>query len=103
MLRADLFKSCSYPPIADAALRSIGSDFRAKVEDAAQSFGQDPADYTVHLLDRFAGNAQPDDWSELDDAMSGCDMPVLSGLQFVVETMISKQSCGQSAFEPCAG
>lgn len=91
MLRTDLFKSCSHPPIADAALRSIGSDFRSKVEDVAHNHGQDPASFTVHLLDRFADDANSDDWTNLDHAMTGRDMPVLSGLQHVVETMMARQ------------
>jgi len=97
MIRAELIRSCSNPAIADAALRSIGCDFRRQVNRAAQRRGLRAGVLVAHLVDMFGESASEEQWTELRRRMAGADMPVLAGLRFIVETMAP--DCG-AVLEP---
>lgn len=88
MLRAEIIRSCSHEKVADAAVLSIGSDFHKRLELLAGATGQTPGSYASEIVRRFAREALEEDWEALSDAIAGCDMPILCGLRWIVETTI---------------
>ena len=88
MLRTELIHSCSSGLIADAASRSLGCGFRARIVAAANCEGCDPGAFAAGLVRHFSDGASADDWCELDRAMTGEDMPLLMGFRFIVDRML---------------
>jgi hypothetical protein len=85
MLIAELIHSCSHERVAHAALLSIGADFHRKVNALARISGQTGAAFAVARVSEFALKADVAQWSGIASAMSGKDMPVLSGLRYILE------------------
>lgn len=85
MLIAELIHSCSHERVAYAALQSIGADFHRKVDAAARRSGQTGAAFAAARVSEFARKADVGQWSGIANAMSGKDMPVLSGLRYILE------------------
>jgi len=85
MLIAELIHSCSHERVAHAALQSIGVDFHRKVDAVARRSGQTGAAFAAARVSEFARKADVAQWSGIANAMSGKDMPVLSGLRYILE------------------
>lgn len=88
MLRAELIKSCSHEKVAEAAVLSIGGDFRDRVILLACASGASPGSLASECVRRFAEEAQDEDWEALASVLAGCDIPILHGLRWLVETML---------------
>jgi len=85
MIVREIIATCSNPHVACAAVASIGGDF-------ARRFTRDAADRKLssgHLASRmvrdFARSGDDRVWDEVDEAMRGADMPILSGLRVILE------------------
>lgn len=85
MLIAELIHSCSHESIAHAALMSIGPDYHRRVGAVAQSFGQSAAAFAAARVSEFARKAGEEKWTAIARVMSGEDMPLLSGLRYILD------------------
>lgn len=85
MLIAELVNSFSHEPVARAAVLSLGLEFFMRVESAACSLGQSAGSYAARRVMRFADRADDAQWLLLSRVMAGEDMPLLSGLQYILE------------------
>jgi hypothetical protein len=85
MIVREIVITCSNPHVARAAVASIGGDF-------ARRFSRDAADRNLssgllasRLVKHFARRADESDWENVDEATRGADMPILSGLRYILE------------------
>ncbi len=92
MLVAELIRSCSHAKVAEAAIHSIGPDLAQEVRLRASERGLDAGSYVAQSVQCFAGSAHPNDWNNLAAQLKGVDMPILSGLHFILERRIAQES-----------
>ncbi len=85
MIVREILVTCSNPHVARAAVASIGGDF-------ARNFSRDAAERNLssgllasRLVRYFARKANESDWESVDEAARGADMPILSGLRYILE------------------
>ncbi len=85
MIVREILVTCSNPHVARAAVASIGGDF-------ARNFSRDAAERNLssgllasRLVRYFARKAKESDWESVDEATRGADMPILSGLRYILE------------------
>ena len=95
MLRAELINSCSHEKVAEAAVLSIGGDFRDRVALLARASDVSTGGFAAQCVRRFAEEAHEDDWEALSAVIAGCDTPILHGLRWLVETMIDGKLSGE--------
>mgnify|MGYP007004380965 CR=1 FL=1 len=88
MLRAELINSCSHEKVAEAAILSIGGEFRDRVALLARASDVSTGHYAAQCVRRFAEEANEQDWEALSAVIAGCDTPILHGLRWLVETML---------------
>lgn len=88
MLRAELISSCSHEKVAEAAVLSIGGDFRDRVALLARASDVSTGRFAADCVRRFAEEAHDQDWETLSAVIAGCDTPILHGLRWLVETML---------------
>lgn len=88
MLRMEIVHTCSNEAVAEAALLSLGGPFHDRISLLAGAHDLKPGAYAAALVDQFAADASEDDWYALGNAIARRDMPVLSGLRFILESMI---------------
>jgi hypothetical protein len=85
MIEREIVWTCSNPHVARAAVASIGGDFaRTFCRDAA-SRNLTSGLLAARLVREFARHAGDGDWEALDDAIRGADMPILSGLRYILD------------------
>ena len=96
MMVAELIRSCSHARVAEAAIHSIGPDLVREVGHRARESGLDAGDYVARSVRGFAGSARPHDWRRLAARIEGVDMPILTGLHYILERCIA-QEMGLSA------
>ncbi len=92
MLRSEIIRTCSHQAVAAAALLSLGSEFHGRVSLLAGAHDMSPGAYTAHLVKQFATDADEDAWYALGNAIAYRDMPVLSGLRYILEAMIDGEA-----------
>ena len=97
MLVAELIRSCSHAKVAEAALHSIGPDLVREVELRARQRGLESGAYVALSVLGFAGSARPHDWRRLAARIEGVDMPILTGLLYILERSISQDRGFSSA------
>jgi hypothetical protein len=96
MLLIEIIKTCSHEKIAQAAVASIGSDFEQFVERAARERGMRTGSFVASTVRCFGHMAGDDEWAGLADAITGKDMPILSGLRHILEvTRIDQPASGR--------
>ncbi|MGI3900242.1 MAG: hypothetical protein ACRYGP_21260 [Janthinobacterium lividum] len=93
MLIADILHSCTDEGVARAAVASIGGAFAAAVRAEADRVGLGVGAFMASLVSEFARHATERDWRDISAAMSGCDHPVLSGLQALAERGLRHRDC----------
>ena len=91
MLVAELIKSCSHAKVAEAAIHSIGHDLARDLGWRAQARGLDIGSYVALSVRAFAGAARPHDWRRLAARLEGVDMPILTGLHYILEQSIAEE------------
>jgi hypothetical protein len=91
MLIADLIKSCSNAKVAEAAIQSIGPDLVLEVRLRAQRRGLEAGAYVVQSVQDFARSARAHEWRSLAARLDRVDMPILSGLHYILERRIAQE------------
>ncbi len=85
MLVTDLLHSCANDRVAAAAVYSIGGEFALKVQSHADRDGITVGAFAARVVKDFALRASEREWRDLVTAVRGTDLPVLSGLQTIIE------------------
>ena len=91
MLRCEIIRTCSHEKVAEAAVLSIGPDFRDRVAVLAAASGARPGAFVADLVRRFPDETCDGDLEAFTRAIAGSDMPILEGLRFIVEFMIDDE------------
>lgn len=96
MIEREIVWTCSNPHVARAAVASIGGDF-------AQEFCKDAASRNLttgllasKLVREFDRDARDGDWEALDEAIRGADMPILSGLRYILDRAVKRREAGRT-------
>lgn len=82
---ADLLHSCSNGHVATAALTSIGGGLPERMRRVAERHGVSAGCYAVRAVLHFESKASAEDFEELAAWLHGHDLPLLAGLQFILE------------------
>lgn len=85
MIVREIIVTCTHPEVARAAVLSIGGDFAQRFSRDAASRNLTSGLLASKLVRDFARRADDGDWEDLDDAIRGADMPILSGLRHIIE------------------
>jgi len=85
LIAREIVVTCSHPEVARAAMASIGGDFAEQFSRDAESRNLTSGLFAAKLVNAFARKARQGDWAGLHDAIRGADMPILSGLRFVLD------------------
>ncbi|MDO9439584.1 MAG: hypothetical protein Q7T73_01715 [Beijerinckiaceae bacterium] len=88
MLVAELLSTCSHPSIAEAAVKSIGFAFSARVARAAEDDDLPLGEFVARAVMEFRDAASEADWRELSDVCQRQDMPILCGLHHILEAKL---------------
>ncbi len=88
MLIGNILHACSNDRVAEAAVASIGGEFSARVHGLARRCDLPVGTLTGHLVRRFAVHAAERDWRHVSAVIEGDDLPVLRGLQAIVDSVL---------------
>ena len=83
MIAQEIVSTCSNPSVAFAAVSSIGGDFAGWFDRQAANRNLSSGLFAAQLVREFARCGR--DWEGLRAATRGADMPILSGLRFILE------------------
>lgn len=97
MITREIVSTCSNPHIARAAIDSIGGDFAGWITAEAERRNLSSGLLAAKLVSDFGHGARDRDWQGLGEAIRGADMPILCGLQYIVE-----QGATAKERAPCA-
>jgi len=84
MIVHEIVLTCSNPNVARAAVESIGGDFAKRFSRRAASHNLSSGPFAAKLVRDFGSRAADGDWRALDEATRGADMPILSGLRYIL-------------------
>jgi hypothetical protein len=99
MRTSELFRTCSNEHVASAALACIGGALQRRVESAARRAGISRGEYVVHLLLDYERKADLKRKKALQLGMDQHEMPILAGLQHVVEIALEDAWDGEARRE----
>jgi hypothetical protein len=85
MIVREIVSTCSNPHVARAALASIGGDFARRFECDAANRNLSSGMLASDLVRHFAHRASKKDWQGVGEAARNTDMPILSGLRYILE------------------
>ena len=85
MIEREIVSTCSNPHVARAALASIGGDFARGFERDAANRNLSSGILASRLVSRFVRRAGDRDWEGVGKATRDADMPILSGLRYILE------------------
>jgi hypothetical protein len=85
MIAHEIVSTCSNPDVARAAVASIGGDFAGWFKDEAARRNVTSGQLAATVVREFGRSAHDVEWRSLGEAIRGSDMPILSGLQFILE------------------
>ena len=85
MIVHEIVSTCSNPHVARAALASIGGDFARRFECDAANRNLSSGMLASDLVRHFAHRASNKDWQGVGEATRNTDMPILSGLRYILE------------------
>jgi hypothetical protein len=85
MIVREIVLTCSNPHVARAAVASIGGEFAHRFSRDAASRNVSSGLLASSLVREFERRADDGDWEALDEATRGADMPVLSGLRYILD------------------
>lgn len=84
----EIINSCSHDAVADAAVQSLGFEFYSRMKLLAGAHQKSAGAYAAHLVRQFAADADEHAWTQLALAVERRDMPVLAGLNFILDMML---------------
>jgi hypothetical protein len=85
MMVREIVSTCSNPHVASAALVSIGGEFARRFERDAADRNMSSGMLASRVVRHFARRADGGDWKGAQAATHKADMPILSGLRFILE------------------
>jgi hypothetical protein len=85
MIVREIVVSCSNPHVARAAIASIGGDFARRFSEDAAERNLSSGLLASRLVRHFVSHARDGDWEGVGEATQGADMPVLTGLRYILE------------------
>ncbi len=85
MIVREIIATCSNPHVARAAINSIGGDFARRLDRQAADRNLSSGRFAERLVRKFATKADEADWDGVWEAIRGSEMPVLSGLRYLLE------------------
>jgi len=85
MMVREIVSTCSNPHVARAAVVSIGGDFARRLERDAADRNMSSGMLASRLVRHFVRRAADSDWEGARAASRNADMPILSGLRFILE------------------
>ena len=85
MMVREILSTCSNPHVARAAVVSIGGDFARRFERDAADRNMSSGTLASRLVRHFVRRADDSDWEGAQAAARNADMPILSGLRFILE------------------
>ena len=85
MIVREIVATCTNPHVARAAIDCIGGEFACRLSRQAESRNLSRGSLAAQLLRQFATRAEENDWDGVWAATRGSEMPVLSGLRFLLE------------------
>lgn len=84
MVVDEIFRTCSNPHLARAALASIGGVFADDFAREASRNNNSPGAHAALIVRAFADAASPDDRADVWKAARGSQQPILSGLRHIL-------------------
>jgi len=87
----EILATCSHPKVASAAVLSIGGTFRSRMALLAAASGVDVGDFVAARVHEFAETVDTCDRQGLRRAVARHPMPVLGGLQLIVEAALDDE------------
>lgn len=87
----EIIATCSLPPVASAAVRSIGGDFSKRMNLLAAAAGMSDGEFVASMVRNFGETFDDCDRRGLKRAMKRSLMPVLTGLQLIVEAALDDE------------
>lgn len=84
----EIIATCSHPKVASAAVLSIGGAFRSRMALLAAASGVDVGEFVAARVGEFAETVDTCDRHGLRRAVARHPMPVLGGLQLIVEATL---------------
>ena len=84
MVVDEIFRTCSNPHLARAALASIGGDFAINFAHKASRSNNAPGVHAALIVRAFADAASPVDRAGVWNAARGSQQPILSGLRHIL-------------------
>ena len=91
MIVREIVVTCSNPDVARAAVASIGGDFARRFSRDAQRRNLSSGILAARIVRDFACQAGERDWESLDKATHGADMPILSGLRYILDRSLKRK------------
>ena len=91
MIVHEIVSTCSNPHVARAALASIGGDFARRFECDAANRNLSSGMLASDLVRHFAHRASNKDWQGVGEATRNTDMPILSGLRYILERELKEK------------
>ncbi len=89
MITQEILSTCSNPSVARAAVASIGGDFAGWFDRQAANRNLSSGPFAAELVREFARGGRGPDWEGLCAATRGADMPILSGLRYILEREVT--------------
>jgi hypothetical protein len=89
MVVDEIFRTCSNPHLASAALASIGGEFSSRFASEASRNNNSPGAHAALIVKAFADTASREDRDDVWQAARGADQPILAGLRHILARAIS--------------
>ncbi len=86
----EIVRSCSNHKVAEAATKSIGRGFFESAQGWAHVRGMNVGQFAAHCVSEFQQHASEDERKDFHRAVTGVDMPILTGLRFMIEAMANR-------------
>jgi len=80
----EIFRTCSNPHLACAALASIGGELSHRFASEASKSGASLGTHVARIVQTFAEVASHHDRDEVCRAAQGADQPILAGLKHIL-------------------
>jgi hypothetical protein len=87
----EIIATCSHPKVASAAVLSIGGAFRSRMALLAAASNVDVGEFVAARVSEFAETVDSCDRQGLRRAIARHPMPVLGGLQLIVEATLDDE------------
>ena len=88
----EIVATCSHPKVASAAVFSIGGAFRSRMALLAEASGVEVGEFVARRVREFGESVDMCDRRGMRHAVARHPMPVLGGLQLIVEAVLDEDA-----------